>query len=256
MSIPITSEITLSVAGRAARARRAPGPGPTVVLLHGAGGNADTWAPVLEAGLPGDVWALDLPGRGGSTGPARQSAEETAAWLESVAEAAGWAAPILVGHSYGGAVALAFALQAPHRVGGLGLVASGGRLRVAPAILEAVAQATDEAPFPLDFGFGPNTPPGVVEAYGAAARTTPAASTLADWQACDRFDVLERLGEVRAKTLVLHGSEDALTPAKHQRRLAEALLRAERVELEGLGHMLPWEAPERFAEALSRPFGP
>ena len=44
--------------------------GPPLILLHGAGGNAELWRPLLPTFSAFDVVALSLPGRGDSPGPA------------------------------------------------------------------------------------------------------------------------------------------------------------------------------------------
>lgn len=220
---------------------------PPIVLLHGAGGNAASFGPTLDAWGGADVRALDLPGRSGSTRPAR-TADEAAARMAPDLLAMG--RPVVVGHSYGGAVALSLALDHAHAIAGIVLVASGGRLRVAPSILEAVAASAQGDAFRLDFAFGPGTSSAVIERYAADTAWTPPATALADWQACDAFDVLGRLGEIGRPTLVVHGDADRLTPPKHQVRLAEAIPGARRIELPGLGHMLPWESPGALAEAV------
>jgi pimeloyl-ACP methyl ester carboxylesterase len=51
-------------------------------------------------------------------------------------------------------------------------------------------------------------------------------------------------------TLVVHGSEDVLTPPRFQAMLEEALPHATRVVVEGRGHMLPWEDPAAVAAAV------
>jgi pimeloyl-ACP methyl ester carboxylesterase len=215
------------------------------LLLHGASGNAASWAPVL-AHLGPHVRALDLPGRGSTGGPPCDSVQALARWLAESLDAPA----TLVGHSLGGAVALQTALDWPDRVARLVLVSSAARLKVHPMILEAVRQSTAEAPHRLDAAFGPGTSRGVVDAYAAATASVPPATALTDWLACDAFDVRDRLSEVQVPTVVVYGSEDFLTVPKHQVRLAEAL-NAERVELDGIGHMLPWEAPDRLAGLLT-----
>lgn len=223
-----------------------------LVLLHGAGGAAAAWGPTLPAWAWAEVTTPDLPGRGASPGPPLADVPSLAAWLARSLEAWGLEAPIVLGHSLGGGLALQLALDHPGRVGALVLVSSSARLRVHPNILAAVAASTPEAPFRLDFGFGPGTPQAVIDAYAEACAPTPPTSALADWRACDGFDVRDRLSEVKAPTLVLHGSEDPLTPARFQASLAAALPHAERVELAGRGHMLPWEAPEATSQAVQR----
>lgn len=155
-----------------------------------------------------------------------------------------------MGHSYGGAVGIELALAHPGRFAGLVMVASSARLRVAPAILEAVAAATAGAPFPLDFAFGADTPAATLAAYTADLARTPPAAALADWRACDDFDRRDQLARLTLPVLVVHGTADVLTVPRFQERLASSLPAAERVALDGIGHMLPWEAPAALARAV------
>jgi len=137
---------------------------------------------------------------------------------------------------------------------GLVLVGSAARLRVAPPVLATAAAAASPGggpALPMDFAFAPGTAPEVLARYQATCQEVPAGSVLADWQACDAFDRRAALAAVTCPVLVLHGSDDLLTPPKHQGSLAGTLPQARRVEVEGAGHMLPWERPERVgAEAV------
>jgi pimeloyl-ACP methyl ester carboxylesterase len=73
---------------------------------------------------------------------------------------------------------------------------------------------------------------------------------LGDFTACDRFDVMERLGEIEAPTLVVAGSADQLTAAKYARFLAKRIADARLVIIEGAGHMMMLERPIETAEAV------
>jgi pimeloyl-ACP methyl ester carboxylesterase len=223
----------------------------TLVLLHGASGHSATWEPVRPHLGRAEVVAPDLPGRGATPGPALDRVSALADWLAGWLADAGIEAPVVVGHSLGGAIGLQLALDHPDRVRAVALVSSAARLRVHPAILAAVAASTPEAPWRLDPGFGPDTPQAVIDDYAARSASVPPASALADWQACDAFDVRDRLGQVAVPVLVVHGSQDAFTPPRYQGPLAEALPVAVHVEIAGPGHMLPWEAPAALAEVLA-----
>lgn len=220
----------------------------TWVVLHGASGSAATWESVGLDGA-GEVLALDLPGRGAIPGPARSSVPELAAWLVEELDRRGVAEAVVLGHSLGGAVALQAAMDAPEWVAGLVLVSSAARLRVHPSIFEAVEASTPERPFRLDMAFGASASRAVVDAYAAATASVPPETAMADWRACDGFDVRERLSEVSCPTLVVYGDADALTVPRFQGGLAEAL-GAETAVVEGVGHMLPWEAPGRLVEIV------
>lgn len=97
---------------------RQTGAGPDVILLHGASGNLREWEFGLRAALKGSyrVTAFDRPGHGYSECiSGNEHLSENAAHLRAAADALGIKDFILLGHSYGGSVALAWALQAAPR---------------------------------------------------------------------------------------------------------------------------------------------
>ena len=229
------------------RLTHVPGPGPTLVLIHGASGCGSTWD--RAAWDWADLWIADLPGRGAAIDEAPLDtmsalADDLAAALP--ASEAIW----LVGHSLGGGIALQLLLDlAGLPVAGLALLSSSARLGVSPAILDAVRTSTPEAPFRLSFAFGSATSNAHREAYDAATAGVSAAASLADWTACDGFDVRHRLAEITVPTLVVWGDQDVLTPPKHQERMVEAL-GASAVVLPGLGHMAPFEDASAVATSV------
>ena len=89
------------------------GSGADVVLLHGWGCSIDIWKGViadLERGFR--VWAIDFPGFGASPAPKEVwGMEEYTANFEEFIKAAGIENPILVGHSFGGRVAIRYAAR-------------------------------------------------------------------------------------------------------------------------------------------------
>jgi pyruvate dehydrogenase E2 component (dihydrolipoamide acetyltransferase) len=104
------------------------GEGPPIVLLHGFGGDINIWVFNQEAlAAEHTVYALDLPGHGGSTkdvgeGDLDSFVEVVADFLDEM----GVERAHLVGHSMGGGIAGSFALAHPDRVASLVLVASAG----------------------------------------------------------------------------------------------------------------------------------
>ena len=99
-----------------------PAGAPPLVLLPGGGATATVWfANVTALARRFRVHALDLPGNPGYTLVSVRNADELCGWLDGVLGIAD--APVaLVGHSYGGWVALTYVLHAPHRVRRLGLL--------------------------------------------------------------------------------------------------------------------------------------
>lgn len=94
------------------------GAGPDMILLHGASGNLREWEFGLRAALEGSyrVTAFDRPGHGYSdTISGNEHLADSAAHLRAAADALGIRDFVLLGHSYGGSVALAWAVQAAPR---------------------------------------------------------------------------------------------------------------------------------------------
>jgi len=103
------------------------GAGPPLVLIHGLGGQMHNFAHSLLDRLKCNhrVIILDRPGSGYSTRPRRGSAALAvqARTIAGFIEELGLERPLVVGHSLGGAIALALALDHPQKVGGLALLA-------------------------------------------------------------------------------------------------------------------------------------
>jgi len=100
--------------------------GTAIVLLHGQPGAGSDWDPVVDALSPQlKILALDRPGYRASTHPPGTFVDNVD-WLFDELDHIGCDDAILVGHSYGGGVALAAAQFAPARVRGLVLVSSVG----------------------------------------------------------------------------------------------------------------------------------
>jgi pimeloyl-ACP methyl ester carboxylesterase len=71
-----------------------------------------------------------------------------------------------------------------------------------------------------------------------------------DFRACDAFDVMARVGEIRAPAIVVCGAEDRLTPPKHAELLRDRIPGARLELVPGAGHMVTVEAPDRVAGAI------
>jgi pimeloyl-ACP methyl ester carboxylesterase len=119
------------------------GAGPDVVLLHGQGGWAGVWLPVLPD-LVGThhIIAPDLPGLGASETPGGPPhADRVLAWLGELIDRTCATPPVLVGISLGGSIAARFAADHSNRLDRLVLVDTGGlvgRVRPAPGALLAL----------------------------------------------------------------------------------------------------------------------
>jgi pimeloyl-ACP methyl ester carboxylesterase len=242
--------------GRAREAGR-----PLAIFLHGAGMDRSVWATQTRAFPPRglDVLAVDLPGHGGSEGPALADIGALADWTLALMSAAGAERASLVGHSMGALIALEAAARAPERAERLALVGVAVKMPVHPDLLAAAA-ANDHAAIDMVS----------LWSLGAAARggcATPGAWMLGgaerllelsrpgvlhtDLAACNAYrGALEAAAKVTAKTTLILGERDMMTPLKSGRALGEAIANARVVALKGVGHLPMAEAPRETLAAL------
>jgi pimeloyl-ACP methyl ester carboxylesterase len=232
--------------------RPVPADWPPVVFVHGAGGTHQHWLYQVRDLAQAPTYALDLPGHGRSEGPGRDSIAAYGDWLVAFFDAAELEQVVLVGHSMGGGIALDVALRYPDRLAGLGLVATGARLRVAPAILNVI-QENKEAAVRLicRAAFGPEAPAEMERLGRRQMGATPAGVLHGDFAACDAFDVMDQLGRVRAPTLVVCGTQDQLTPTKYAVHLRDGIPGATLHLVEGAGHMVMVERPGAAVRTLT-----
>jgi len=224
-----------------------------LVLVHGAGGSHLDWPAPLRRLRGVNVYALDLPGHGRSEGTGRSSIAAYRDFLLAFLDSLGLETVVVVGHSMGGAIALDFALHYPDRLARLILVGSGARLRVAPAILTGIL-SDFEATVGLvcDYAFGPGATEQLRRLGRQRLLQTPPQVLHGDYAACDAFDVMERLGEVRCPTLAIGGTADRLTPPKYSVYLRDHIPGAELVLVDAAGHMVMLEKPEVVSRAISK----
>ncbi len=224
--------------------------GRTVVLLHGSGGTGRKWAAQL-AGIAGHrIIAPDLPGHGQSEGRARSSVSEYREFVSDLVKLLGLKRFVIGGHSLGGAIALDFALTSPDMLEGVILVGSGGRLRVMPALLETLARG--ELPVGnLEFSYASSTSRDVLDDAAKEMASVPAGVYLADFQACDRFDVMDRLERITVPTLVICGKEDRMTPVKYSEYLIGRIPNAKLALIPDAGHMAMIEQPAAVNEHIA-----
>jgi len=224
---------------------------PHLILIHGAGGNHQHWGGAVRKLRAANVYALDLPGHGRSGGSGLTSITDYASRVRQFLDALGIERAFLAGHSMGGAIAMQASLSYPERVSGLILVGSGARLRVLRAILDGMLSdpaATIE--LICATAYSAWTPRELVR-QGQLQMLKVAPQTIHDdFAACNAFDVMDRLQEMRFPTLVVCGTEDRLTPVKYSTFLQEKIVGAELKLIEGSGHMVMTEKPEALAEAL------
>lgn len=223
-----------------------------LVFVHGAGGSHLHWPPQLRRLAGANTYALDLPGHGQSEGQGRTAISAYADFVAAFLDTLGLEQVTLVGHSMGGGTALDFALRYPERLAGLVLVGSGARLRVAPAILNSIHQDFEAAVRLIcDYAFGPDASEQLKRAGHRQMRQTDPDVLHSDFSACNTFDVMGRLGEIRCPALAICGTKDRLTFPKYSAYLRDHIPGAQLALIEGAGHMVMLERPKAVSQAIA-----
>jgi pimeloyl-ACP methyl ester carboxylesterase len=216
-----------------------------IIFVHGAGGNAFSWQNQrrgLDRGV--NTICVDLPGHGQSPGPGCASIAEYSYWLNLFVDSLSLRGVIAAGHSMGGGVIIEAALEYPEMLEALIFVGTGARLRVSPEILQSLeSDFKTTAEQLLRKCYGPESSKKLVEwglehLFGEIPEVV-----MADFRACNDFDRMDDIAQIKKPALVLCGSEDKMTPPKYSRYLAEKLPRATLRIVEKAGHMAMLEKP-------------
>ncbi|MCU1595474.1 MAG: alpha/beta hydrolase fold protein [Frankiales bacterium] len=241
------------------------GDGRPVALLHGQPGRGSEWDPVVAALKGLRVVAPDRPGYDGTSA---QDFAGNASALAALARASDVERLVVVGHSWGGGVALELALNHPELVAGLCLIGSVGsplaihptdRLLALPGIrrLAGVVVCGSAVLSPRSFVAAtgsslPATDRRQVRRAGMRWLREGAASSFALEQSYlvrDSADLAARLGEVEVPSLVLTGGSDRTVSPAAAADLAARLPRSQLRTVPG-GHLLPAEAPDLVVAAV------
>ena len=224
-----------------------------IVFVHGAGGNSLLWRRTIQSlSGPSLALAVDLPGHPGGEITCR-SVGDYAESLHLFVKESGLKKPAVCGHSMGGAVALTLALAHPDDLGGLILVSTGAKLGVAPDIISALGSDPMRA---IEGTITQRSFNSVDLGLGREARAALSVSNLPvflnDYLACDGFDVREGLSRIAARTLVVCGDKDRMTPPKWSHYLSSNIPGSEVYFVKDSGHMLPIEKPDALAGVIQR----
>ena len=264
------------------------GSGPNVVLIHGAGGNSREFTFAFMDLLTNSyrVIVFDRPGLGftdrvseefeGAFNTSAESPAEQAGMLQAAATQLGADMPIVVGHSYGGSVALAWALNHPNNIAGVVNIAGpshpwpgdlsayyklngsaiGGAL--VPPLIAAFATAT-QIKSAVENIFAPQPiPDGYMNFIGATLTIRPESFRANARQVNTlRPHIIQMstryMSELTMPLEIIHGNLDTTVPFSiHSIPLKVAVPHANLTILEGVGHMPHHSAPEVVKAAIDR----
>jgi 2-succinyl-6-hydroxy-2,4-cyclohexadiene-1-carboxylate synthase len=247
------------------------GTGEPLVLLHGFTGGAESWLPIAEdLARAYQVHAIDLIGHGGSAAPedsARHDYDRALNDLTSILTKLGIGRAIWLGYSLGGRLALGVAMTYPERVSALILESATAGIR--GEVERASRRASDEAlanrieqngveRFVAEWESLPmwasqqSLAPNVLAAQRAqrsANTSLGLANSLRGMGQGAQPSLWDRLGEVRAPSLLIAGARDTKF-ADLANQMRHGIPDAEFALVPGAGHAVHLEAPAQFCEIV------
>jgi pimeloyl-ACP methyl ester carboxylesterase len=252
------------------------GAGPTLLLVHGLGGQMHNFTHSLVGKLRQDfrVVVLDRPGSGYSTRRAGAAAtiRVQARTISRFCQALKLGRPLIVGHSLGGAIALGLALNHPEEVAGLALLAPATHLpervpppfdglAIASPMMRRLIAWTLAIPLSIInreralatlFGPAPVAPDFAVTGGGLLS-LRPASFIGAS---VDLMSTHEELGEMPSRykdlTVPVGAGDRILDPQLHGKGLAAKVAGADLELIEGGGHMILITSADRAAAFVAR----
>ena len=220
-----------------------------LVFIHGSGACGDVW--MLQKQHFSDADTPDLPGH--PNGAICTSMEAYSDWLHGYFQDKGYTDVVLAGHSLGGGIALMHAIKYPKDLKGIILIGSGARLRVLPMIFEVVEGKLGDTQAWISEVLEPLHGTVDEKIRGAImprlAEVGPAAQ-LNDFRCCDKFDIMDKVGQIKLPALCIVGDQDNMTPPKYSQYLAGKMPDCRVSIIEGGTHLAFLEKPVEVNRAI------
>ncbi len=240
------------------------GAGSALLLLHGIGGNADSWRQQYEPlGNAFDVIGWDAPGYADSFAfdTDAPDAGQYAAAAIALLDALGIGETVLLGHSMGGLIAGYAAALYPQRFTRLVLADCSSGHATYPKEKREQMLATRLAGLASGDAsdYARKRAPGVLSSQPSQEHLAEAIAILSRLKSpgfpqasrmVSNGDIFPQLARVRVPARVLCGSDDRVTPEELNRRIAGAIAGADYVSIEGAGHWSFLERPTAFNDAV------
>ncbi|MEJ2730412.1 MAG: alpha/beta hydrolase [Deltaproteobacteria bacterium] len=197
----------------------------TIVFIHGSGSSGQFWQAQIK-GLTGRVntVALDLPGHGRSGRDGKNKIEDYAQAVLEYIKAADIPRPVPCGLSIGGAIVQQLLLDFTEQFQAGILIGTGARLKVLPLIFEMIEKDYSKLVEMLcKLSASEKTAPEVIRSFRDDLQKCDSRVTFGDFEACNRFDVMDRIAEIGVPVMIISAQEDKLTPPKYADFLESAI---------------------------------
>jgi pimeloyl-ACP methyl ester carboxylesterase len=232
------------------------GKGENLLILHGWGGSSDSWRKIIEIlGIKYKVICPDFPGFGKTKLPEKPwNLNDFVDWLKEFTEKLNLKEFFLLGHSFGGRIAIRFSISYPERVKKLVLINSAGikqewglKERITFQLAKIGNAVFSKKPFSRfketvrNFFYQMARIKDYSKAKGVMKETM---------KEIIKEDLLLDLPKIQNETLILWGEKDKILPLKYAFLFKEKIKNSKLEILPKIGHSPHLEDPEKLAEVL------
>jgi len=228
-----------------------------VLILHGWGGSSDSWAKVTDilANNGFKVVCPDFPGFGKSKTPfSPWDLNDYTAWVDEFIKFLNLEKFILIGHSFGGRVAIKFSVKYPEKISKLILVAAGGAESIETSNELEKKVLKNFSSFMKKFSFLPGYDFLRKIFYRFIIKKTDylkVEGILKEiFKKVIKENLIPYLTEIKPKTLIVWGKKDDIFPLREGILMKEMIPDSKIEILENIKHNPHAEAPEKLTEIL------
>lgn len=230
-----------------------------VVILHGWGLSAETFVPLsLELKAKGyDVFSSDLPGFGSMQIPDRPlSVDDYVEFLHTFLKHKNIASPVLIGHSFGGRVAIAYAHEYPGSLTALVLTGAPGyrtatfaKIILGKFLANAGKVFYSMAPFMISRYLVRDV---LYKALGVRDYVRAKGVMKETFKLVVEYNLVPAMSQLKVPTLLLWGKNDGIVPVRIAQKMKKTIPKAKLVVVPGEDHRIPYMNPGIFVGEVEK----
>ncbi|MHA1310684.1 MAG: alpha/beta fold hydrolase [Candidatus Helarchaeota archaeon] len=208
----------------------------TIIFIHGAGENSNLWKfQFSELSKYFRIISIDLPGHANSSAELELSMDLYLKCIDKLILHLDRNKITLAGHSMGGAICMSYFLKYDN-VDSLILIGTGAKLKVSSLIFESLQSDFNSAINQISSIAMYSKSKPLIEFVKAESLRTTSKTYIADFNICNKFDIMDQVKKITVPTLIICGEKDLLTPQKYSIYLNEKIKKSILQIIPNAGH--------------------
>jgi len=220
----------------------------SLLFIHGSGSNHSMWShQYAKLRKRYNIFALDLPGHGRSSGSGENKVENYARAVKDLLNELKLARPVIIGHSLGAAIALQMSLLYPQEIAGIVPVGGGITMPVNPLVFAGLkTNPAETIDLICKFSLAKENREKLLAPLQKSLAQANIEVLQGDLAACDVLDLTAEIAKINIPVFVICGDNDKMTPPGLSEELQARVAGAKLCLIAGAGHMPMLEKPDTF----------